>query len=47
MRSIELLVRDYPHLTGKEILELQQKDKELDEKIREFNEKTGLIKKYR
>lgn len=31
MRSIEALVREYPELTGTEILEIQRKDKEADE----------------
>jgi len=48
MRSIETLVREYPNKTGKEILEIQEKDKLLDEQeLQKYNEKSlALIAEY-
>lgn len=48
MRSIECLVREYPDKTGKEIIEIQEKDKLLDEQnYKKYNEKKlALIKDY-
>jgi hypothetical protein len=42
MRSIELLVREYPYLTGREILETQEQEKLKDQRAYEKRNKKKL-----